>query len=485
MGEDIISFRNLDAFFESKGYNIDEYNLMLPHINLWQSWYNGEVKKFHKYNIYNGKKTIPCNRYSLGMAKTIAETYSDLLLNEKVQYNIGKEETDNIIKEKILFVNDWEDIANEGIEKTFAFGTGAFVGSLSNMEYDIENDVLDTTNSEMKIEFVTADKIIPLKFQGKKVIDCAFITEKTIEKKIIICISIHRLDDTYKIENYFFVKEKSKLSMVTAIENSVDLYDTGSDKAWFWILRPRITNNICYNSPFGISVFANSIDTLKAIDIAYDSLINEFILGKKRIFVNKDALDIDEFGDPKFDSNDLVYYYLNGNMYGDESNGEPRKAIAETDFNLRVDNHEQGIQLNLNLLSVKTGLGDSYWKFNGGQVRTATEVISDNSNLFRSKQKHQISLEGCLYDMLKTVCYIAKNKLGMQIEEDPEISIDFDDSIIEDTQAEFNRNMILYQQGLINKVQFFMNTNKMTKPQAEEFVRESQEGILEEPLEEE
>ena len=57
---------------------------------------------------------------------------------------------------------------------------------------------------------------------------------------------------------------------------------TGSDRRQFVIDRPNIANNFDYSIPLGISVYANAIDSMKGVDIAFDSYVNEFVLGKKR-----------------------------------------------------------------------------------------------------------------------------------------------------------------------------------------------------------
>ena len=59
------------------------------HIDEWLEWYQGEVKKFHKYKIYNGTSTITEDRYKLGMAKKVCEDWANLLLNEKVAIKAG------------------------------------------------------------------------------------------------------------------------------------------------------------------------------------------------------------------------------------------------------------------------------------------------------------------------------------------------------------------------------------------------------------
>ena len=68
------------------------------------------------------------------------------------------------------------------------------------------------------------------------------------------------------------------------VENPVE-YET--DTPHFQILRPNIANNIDIQTPMGLSIFANSIDRFKAIDIKYDSFTNEYTSGKKSILVGK------------------------------------------------------------------------------------------------------------------------------------------------------------------------------------------------------
>ena len=54
---------------------------------------------------------------------------------------------------------------------------------------------------------------------------------------------------------------------------------------YFQIWKPNLANNFDTGSPMGISIYANSIDRFKSLDVKYDSFYNEFILGKKRIVV--------------------------------------------------------------------------------------------------------------------------------------------------------------------------------------------------------
>ncbi|HIV13023.1 MAG TPA: hypothetical protein IAA63_07785, partial [Candidatus Pullilachnospira stercoravium] len=80
------------------------------HISEWLSWYQGTVKKFHTYWIYDGIQTKKQNRYKLGMAKKVCEDWANLLMNEKVSIKAGN--FDSRLQE-ILEANNFRTRANQ------------------------------------------------------------------------------------------------------------------------------------------------------------------------------------------------------------------------------------------------------------------------------------------------------------------------------------------------------------------------------------
>lgn len=468
----------LEEFFKNQGYNIDAYNKMLPYIEKWQEWWENNVPSFHEYKVPNGKEDVTVNRFRMGMAKTISEAFADLLLNEKVQYNIGKngKQSEEFYKKFLKPVN-WETITNRSMELTNALGTAALVESLKDVEYNQGDDTVDFSNSKPFTEYVTAEKVVILSWVGEHIIDVAFVTEKQEDEDTIVTISIHKLvNGIYEIHNHFFKKDKSGNLTSTSENGIAAVFNTGSNKPWFTILKTNIVNNVFKDSPYGISIYHNALDQLKGVDIAYDSFINEFVLGRKRLFISDEALRTDEFGNPIFDNNDLVFYSLQGASYNnDDSSGEPKKLIVESNMELRIDEHEKGINKALALLSTKVGLGENYFKFENGTLTTATEVISADSKLYRSIRKQQILIENSLYDFLETLIYIGSGFLNAQF--DDEISIDFDDSIIVD-EAEIRRqSMLEMNAGVIAPIQYIIETRKMTEEQAIEFYNKQVEWM--------
>ena len=132
-----------------------------------------------------------------------------------------------------------------------------------------------------------------------------------------------------------------------------------------------------------------------------------------------------------FDPQDVLFYILNNNFSENKTN-----YVQEVNGNLRIEELKNAIQTNLDLFSTKLGLGDQYFKFDGGVTpKTATEVISENSDLFRTIKKHEQILESALRELILSIIEIGKLANLLHISGET-ISIDFDDSIIESKEQD-------------------------------------------------
>ena len=411
------------------------------YINDWLEWYQDDVKSFHHYKIYNGTSTKSYERYRLGMAKKICEDWANLLLNEKVAIKAGDYEKR---LEEILRFNNFSIRANQLIEMAFALGTGAFV------EYkDADKNVI--------IDYIRADMIYPLSWDNGDITECAFGTIRVIDGKECIYLQIHRLGvpseedeepentNMYYIENRYIESATGK--DIECPDDVIPIICTESESPLFQIITPNICNNIDLDSPLGISVYANSISQLKGCDLVYDSYMNEYVLGRKRIIVPISAAKIqmqeDGVSTPSFDPNDTVYYQMPADRNSD-------LKLTEVDMTIRATDHELGIQRCLDILSMKCGMGTGRYKFDSsGGVKTATEVISDKSDLYQNRQKNAIVVEHAILGMVRAVAFL---DIGREVE----ATVDFDDSIIEDTNATIDKNIKLVTNGLRSKITAIM-----------------------------
>lgn len=433
----------LKEFFKNVGYNIDIFFDNQNRIQNYISWYYGIVEDFHRYYIFNGDKKIFKNRYSLHFPKRICETFADLICNEKTSIHLSHDSSNKILDE-ILEQNHFFLKLNQAIEKSFALGFGAFV--------------LSFDKSKINIQFVTCDKIIPLRYDSNFIYECAFITDTfDFNGDFARFIQIHHKDekDEYIIDNYKFSVGTNGELMPFNDDQYYDIpkhIETHSTIPWFSIIKPNCINNFDINSPFGLPVYLNCIDVIKGLDIVYDSLVNEIQNGRKRLFVTSDALKVSSDGCFKnaFDPNDVVFYLLDNNNDQDKN-----KYVQEVNGQLRINELRLALQTNLELLASKLGFGQNYFKmdnFYHNNTRTATEVISSNSDLYRTVHKHEVLLEDSIKTLIKSIQFISKNIFNTNI--DGDIFIDFDDSIIESDESKREQDRKDVEMGAMSLAEY-------------------------------
>ena len=426
---------------ESKLYDMSSY------IENWLEWYTGDVKSFHNYTIYNGKKQIYMKRLTLNMAKRVCEDWANLLLNEKTDITVGDKHSQDVLHKALMDCKFWQK-GNEGIEKTFALGCGAFVVVVDNIGVDEDGVVIDNTKAKVKVKFVNATKIIPITFEEEEITECAFINVNSG----YTYISVHLKNEigNYEIHNIKCKGNAENLSFSEEEDHTV--FATGSSLPWFTILKPNLANNIDINSPLGISIFANAMDNLKEIDLVWDSYANEFMLGKKRLFINaKDWAINTKTGEEYdvFDSNDVVIYQL-------PEADDGKQTITDSTPPLRVSEHITALQNQLNLFGYKCGLGTEHYKFDGSGVATATQIISVNSEMFRNIKKQEILIEDALITLVRTMLYAINTFTSDTVNTNAEITIKFDDSIIEDEATERTQDLVDVNAGIMSKVEYRM-----------------------------
>lgn len=460
-------------WLEDKGYQTvskDFYSVIAG----WDSWYQGNVKNFHNYKVYNGKKDVKKQRKTLSMAKAVCEDMGSFLMNEKVAITIDDEKTQEFI-DQVFKDNNFYTKINEFQEFKSALGTVAYVPYLHNASYDLKNNSLD--GGEIRINFLTAEDIYPLSWHNGIITECAFATHHSVGKKAYVHLQIYTIDKTgYVINNKLFDVSNNglkpvPLTSVDRFSNIAEKVSTGSMIKPFVIDRLAIANNFDKKNPLGIPLFANAISVLQGIDLTYDSLCNEFELGRKRIFVRPEMVSFDDEASG-FDTNSTEFYMM------PEDNGES-DLLKEVNMELRIESHTQAIQTNLDLLSEKVGFGKGYYIYDKqrGAVTTATQVISEKSDLFRTIKKHENVLESAIKQLIVVIADMGNRYMGLGLNVDAEVIIDFDDSIIEDKQAEFTRDLALVSAGAMRldelRAKYMNETLEEAKKNLPEVVEDS------------
>ncbi|MGN1089179.1 MAG: phage portal protein [Huintestinicola sp.] len=232
----------------------------------------------------------------------------------------------------------------------------------------------------------------------------------------------------------------------------------------FAYFRPAAANNLAEGSLLGISCFANCTDTLKAIDIAFDSLSREFILGRKRIIVPSSCIrtvvDPDTGAVSRyFDADDEVYQAL-------KCDEERDLKISDNTTELRVSEHVDAIKALLDILCFQTGLSSGSLALTGSSgVKTAAEIKSIETRTELTMQQNR-NLAAELIE--KTVRSIIRFGMMTGALEKGNISvrIAFSDRQTVDKGEIIEQNIRLVEAGLKSKVSALMAITDCTEEEA-------------------
>ena len=435
--------------------NTDYYGI----INMWKSWYNGNVDDFHYYNVKIADgSTAQFERKTMSMAKKGAEDMMKLLWSNKCDIKLGNDEkTKKLWKVLDSKQNNFTIMFPQMIELAMALGTTAmtqYKDALGRTRIEYINDACmilpyayDNFNITGFIVFNRWQEV-----EGKKVFYFTHLTyhefkpekDESGEYKQVY----RKYNEVYKSKNPDELGKEIDFNEV--FPDVEELVEEVTDTPHFQIIKPPLANNVDIDTPMGLSIFGNSIDKLKAIDNKYDSFDMEFVDGKRRILVDRTALkgtpQVDENGNISqqlyFDRNDRTYVAMNG------MKDQPVKDIS---FDLRYQEHIDSINAELNWYSASLGFGESFYKIDGNGQATATEILSQDDDAFRTKQTFEVVIKDVIIDLVKSICYLE----GIELSEN-EIQVEFDYSRFENQEKVQMRLEREVSRGITSKVEYRM-----------------------------
>lgn len=428
----------------------------------WRDMYKGYYAPFHDatYHTVDGVEHT-YQMKSLGMAQVVSAELASLMFNERCSISLEDIPTDEYVN-GVLDDNSFTTNFQTNLEKMCA------LGGMAIKVYATEEEVI--------LGYASAEDFIPLAHNGKIVTDGVFIADRLKkDDRHYILLEFHTWDkETYVITNRLYeswdgVQLSTEVSLST-IEKYAELQPETRiedlDEPLFVYMKLALPNMIDLNSPIGVSIFAKALATLEAIDTKYDSFDREFRLGKKRIIVPFSSVQAqpDQNGNMKryFDVNDEVYEALNM-----DTGAEEIKDISTT---LRVQEHIDAINAELELLSMRTGFSAGTFTFTSQGLKTATEVISENSKTYRTRRQHLTAVEEGLKHLIRAILVVA-DLYGFHPNKDAaeqEIAINFDDSLSEDRDTNADYWIKLKSMGLAPAVMAIQKVLKVTEEEAAE-----------------
>lgn len=474
--KDIFELGGVPAF--QQFYNLGIYP--------WKCLYKGLYEPWHVIAAPTiSDPRAKRNMAYLNLSKAVCSELAGMVWTDQTEVTVstnGIELADDEIDPLEAFVaatleeNNFGVATLELIEKAAALG-GASFKVWRDAKYDSEGKEIPDTG-RLKIGYAIADQFVPTAWDNAEITEGVFISRTAKGGYYYTRLEWHRWDGlTYTITNQLYrapmfrnnnpKEPQDILGMRVPLAEIYPLLDEettveGVEKSLFSYFRTPTANNIDDNSPLGVSIYANAMETLHALDITFDSFVREFRLGKKRIIVParmiKTVID-PQTGEQRryFDATDETYEAL--------STDDPDSLkIQDNSVELRVEEHVAAMNAFLNIFCLQIGLSSGTFSFDAKSgLKTATEVVSENSKTYKTVKNFQNMLRPAIVRLVDNIIAVASlydmtTPDGQSVRElaarGYSVNIAMDDGITQDRQTNINEGMALVGAGLLSKKTF-------------------------------
>lgn len=414
----------------------------------------------------------------LNVAKLAARRIASIVFNSKCAIAINNDKQTDAWINQVLNDNNFFNLFEENLEK------GAALGGFAMRPY--------VDGNKIKIAWIRADQFIPLHSNTNNISD-AVITSRTqrIERDTNIyytLLEFHEWDEhsgDYHITNELYRSDnKDEVGRQVPL-NTLDVYaDLDNEVVLHNLTRPLFVyfktpgaNNISIESPLGTGIVDNAKTVIDAINRTHDQFYWEINIGQRRIAVDYTMLrpmehskdEEDEIHPPLFDSDQNVYQ----GFYGDSIQGDLLKDMT-TD--IRTDQYTAAIDHFLKEFETQIGLSTGTFSYDSDGLKTATEVVSNNSMTYQTRASYLTMVEKAINELIQSILELAGNKdifgsnpvlynydLNKQL---PEVEVHFDDGVFVDKDKQMDEDLKNVVAGVLSKTSFLQRNYGLSEEDA-------------------
>lgn len=450
----------------------------------WKYLYRGFYNAWHLVpspTIANSKATR--KMFYLNLAKAVSSELAGMVWTDQSTVCVstrGLEATEdspdplNEFVQHVLSENGFQEKMLESIEQAAALG-GSALKVWYEERHDAEGNVIPASG-RIRIGYCMADQFVPTAWDNAEVSEGVFISRQAKGGYYYTRLEWHKWDgQTYVVSNELYRSDMKKpgaqesqdilgcrFPLNTIYPFLADATSLKSlEKSLFSYFRTPTANNVDDNSPLGVSIYANAMETLHALDICFDSFVREFQLGKKRIIVPSRMIKavVDPItNEPRryFDANDETYEALN-------TEDPDNLKIQDNSVALRVEEHVAAMNAFLNIFCLQVGLSVGTFSFDAsGGLKTATEVVSENSKTYKTVKCFQNMITPAIKRLVENIIVVAGlydvqwNDVSVADLAAPgwNCNIAMDDGITQDRQTNIAEGVQLMASGVLSKKTF-------------------------------
>lgn len=343
---------------------------------------------------------------------------------------------------------------------------------------------------EFEFDYIQANEFYPIAFNaGGKMTEAAFIQRKIDKEYVYSRIEYHKLEDnSVRVINKAY-KAKSATNKTDYLGEEIPLTEvpewamlssdtviSNVNRLLFAYFKMPEANTIDTHSPLGVSGFDKVRGLIEEADKQYSRMLWEFEGGELAIDIDRNALKwVDDPNSP--DNGHSVMGNLQNRLFRrvDLNEDNTYEVFSPT---LRDKSLING--LNCILMRIEDGAGLSRGTLSDviSEAKTATELRMLRIRSYETNAHIQKAIERMLKDAIY-VMNVYCDLYNVTQSGEYEVSFEWDDSIINDSDTELSKRMMLIQNGLASKLETRMWYFGETERQAREALMRVQEENLE------
>lgn len=454
----------------------EEYSRIQHNLTYYQS-------KFDDVEYINSEGDVKRRKFNhLPIARTASKKIASLVYNEQAEITSDNKSVDEFIS----YTLD-NDRFNKNFERYLE--SGLALGGLAMRPY-VDGD-------RIRVAFVQAPVFLPLQSNTQDVSNAAILT-KTIKSEgrknvYYTLVEFHEWvtadgneQGSTKDKSYYRItNELYKSDISDALGQRVNLSELYPDlepvtmfkdlsRPLFTYLKTPGMNNKDINSPLGLSIFDNAKTTIDFINRTCDEFMWEVKMGQRRVIIPEQLTKLTAQREDglitfkrRFETDQNIYTQIGGgNM---DANG-----IKDITTPIRSNDYITAISEGLKLFEMQIGVSAGMFSFDGKSMKTATEVVSENSDTYQMRNSIAALVEQSIKELCVSICELGK-ATGLYKGEIPEledISVNLDDGVFTDRNAELAYWMQMVSAGFAPQRLGIQKTLNVTEEEANKYLDE-------------
>lgn len=454
----------------------EEYSRIQHNLTYYQS-------KFDDVEYINSEGDVKRRKFNhLPIARTASKKIASLVYNEQAEITSDNKSVDEFIS----YTLD-NDRFNKNFERYLE--SGLALGGLAMRPY-VDGD-------RIRVAFVQAPVFLPLQSNTQDVSNAAILTKaiKSEGRKNVYytLVEFHEWvtadgneQGSTKDKSYYRItNELYKSDISDALGQRVNLSELYPDlepvtmfkdlsRPLFTYLKTPGMNNKDINSPLGLSIFDNAKTTIDFINRTYDEFMWEVKMGQRRVIIPEQLTKLTAQREDgsitfkrRFETDQNIYTQLGG---GDMD----ANSIKDITTPIRSNDYITAISEGLKLFEMQIGVSAGMFSFDGKSMKTATEVVSENSDTYQMRNSIAALVEQSIKELCVSICELGKT-IGLYKGEIPEledISVNLDDGVFTDRNAELAYWMQMVSAGFAPQRLGIQKTLNVSEEEAKDYLAE-------------